>query len=170
MTVLGFSVVDSLLDVGLHRVYDTVRPQTRSHTMMKRTDYGQSVMQNAEPLEDSPQEGTVDRVTCFREVDIAHVQRHPLSLSHSLHSEYQEHHVDGRASPPEATLFFWHYPVRPRDGLSGGGRYHLEEHFIGMGHEGDTPEISASSPIFLLEQYNTVMVASFHFCGTPPAF
>lgn len=46
----------------------------------------------------------------------------------------------------------------------------LRRCFVSMGHEGDTPEISAFCPIFLLEQHTTVMLASFHFCGTPPAF
>lgn len=56
---------------------------------------------DAEMLEDSSQEGEVDRergIRC-REVDSGHAKRDSLSLLHFLRSFYhQHHHVDARAS------------------------------------------------------------------------
>ena len=43
----------------------------------------------------------------------------------------------------------------------------FEEYFAGVSHKGDATIVATLRPIFLLV-YSTLIVASFHCCGTPP--
>ena len=122
---------------------------------------------HAKTSKDILQKSSVDGVVCFGEVDKAQAQGGVLVPRQFLQSLYYEHHVNRRALGSEPTLFL-RQNVLAFAIVTQAIRDDFVEYFAGVSHEEDATIIATLRPIFLLVKHLTLIVASFHCCGTPP--
>ena len=98
---------------------------------MELADNGEHSRWHAKASQDSQQEGSVDGVVGFGEVDKTHEQRSVLLPFQLLQASHHKHHVDRRPFGPKATLLLWQ-DAFPFAVVAEAARDEFEEYFAGM--------------------------------------
>ena len=137
------------------------------HTVVEFAVDGEHSSWHAKASKDIPQNGSVDGVVCFGEVDKAQEQGGVLPRQF-LQSSYYEHHVNSRALGSEPTLFL-RQNVLAFAIVTQTTRDDFEEYCYGVSHEGDATIIATPSPIFLLIKHlNRCIFPLLRHATSPP--
>lgn len=131
------ALVEALFDGKPHRKLAVTLAHASLHVIVELADGRELGGRDATSLQNIPQDGAVYGVIrFFCEVDEAHVKRDTVLLAEFLYSQSanDEHHVDGRASRPEAKLIVRENPSRLTAVTQAAGDG-FEKHLTSVRHE-----------------------------------